>query len=134
MPKSNKPEDIIEGEVLDVLSLEKQLQEAEMALMQVEAFVKFTQLQKDVAEQTSKVWKQVERHMIEHDVKSLKGDWGSITIAERQNFKADIELLPNKFIKKTADTSKIATYYTLEGKLPAGVERSTTKYLTKRLK
>ena len=72
--------------------------------------------------------------MIEHDIKSLKGDWGSLTIAERTNFKVDLDNLPTKFVKKVADTTKIATAYKLDGKLPKGVETSTTKYLTKRIK
>ena len=80
------------------------------------------------------VWKQVETAMIENDVKSIKGDWGSITIAERDNFKGDIKEVPAKFLKKVLDTSKISSSFALTGKLPKGVERTTTKYLTRRLK
>jgi len=80
-------------------------------------------------------WKRVEEQMIEHNVKSVKGDWGSLTIAERTTYKADdIEAVPRKFIKKTLDTKKVAAVAQLEGDLPKGVSSSVTKYLTKRLK
>lgn len=101
-------------------------------------------LQKQIEEQISSLketqdkinatWKQVETAMIENDIKSIKGDFGSLTIAERTNYKADLDVLPAKFIKKVADTTKIGTYHKLEDKLPKGVTISTTKYLTKRIK
>lgn len=110
-----------------------QVQIEQTALMQANFETKVKEM-KAAEDDLKATWKQVEAVMIENDIKSVKGDWGSITIAERQNFKGNVEDVPPKFIKKTLDTTKIATYYTLEGKLPKGVERSTTKYLTKRIK
>ncbi len=89
---------------------------------------------KEAQKEIDATWKQVKDVMIQHDIKSIKGDWGSITIAERQNFMANMEVLPSKFIKKEINSTKVAKFYALEGKLPKGVERTTTKYLTKRIK
>lgn len=131
---SNKAEDIIQSEVSDVLALQKTVEEMEQELSKNEVFQNFLTKQKEAREQIDATWKKVESQMIEHNVKSIKGDWGSLTIAERTNYKADLDELPSKFIKKVADTTKIATYAKLENKLPKGVTTSTTKYLTKRIK
>lgn len=80
-------------------------------------------------------WKEIEKAMVENDIKSIKGEWGSITIAERDVFSSkDLESVPRKFIKKALDTAKVKTFYTLEDKLPKGVDHKVTKYLTKRIK
>ena len=134
MPTKKKPEDIISAEVEDVLALTKSLEQVEQELMTNQKFRDFLTLQKTVPQRIAEIWNRVEKDMIAHDVKSIKGSWGSITVAERPNFKADLKELPSKFIKKVADTSKISQYYTLEGKLPKGVERTTSKYLMKRIK
>ena len=72
--------------------------------------------------------------MIDNDIKQVKGDFGTLTIAERQGWTYDEKQLPNKFFKKVVDTKKITDTYRLEGKAPKGCEPYTTKYLTKRLK
>jgi hypothetical protein len=131
---SDKAEDIIQSEVSDVLALQKTVEEMEQELAKNEVFQNFLTKQKEARTQIDATWKKVEEQMIEHNVKSIKGEWGSITIAERTNYKADLDLLPSKFIKKVADTAKIATYAKLENKLPKGVTTSLTKYLTKRIK
>lgn len=79
-------------------------------------------------------WDQVKDVMIEHDIKSIKGDWGSITIAERINWECDPTVLQPKFFKKVVDTKKLTDTFSLEGKLPKGATPSYTKYLTKRIK
>lgn len=111
--------------------LEKTVEQTALQQANFEAKVKDLKTLEDDLKAT---WKTVESAMIEHNVKSIKGDWGSITIAERDVFKGDIEEVPAKFLKKALDTKKIGSYYTLEGKLPKGVTHSTTKYLTKRIK
>ena len=131
---SNKPEEIIESEVSDVLQLQQTLEQMEAELATNEVFQNFLTKQKEAQAQIAATWKKVEEQMIEHNVKSIKGEWGSITIAERTNYKADLDELPAKFIKKVADTTKIGTFHKLENKLPKGVTISTTKYLTKIIK
>lgn len=79
-------------------------------------------------------WKDVEQQMLDNDIKSIKGDWGSLTIAERTNWKVDLDQLPSKFVKKAPDTTKLSAHYKLTNKVPKGAEISHTKYLTKRIK
>lgn len=134
MPKQNNPKEMIEGEVIEVFALEKTLAETEQALMQDEKFKNFLTMQKDYQAKIAEFWKTIESQMLEHDIKSIKGDWGSLTIAERLGWKTDLELLPKKFIKKVVDTKKLSDTFRLEGKAPKGAEPTYTKYLTKRIK
>jgi hypothetical protein len=135
MAKSEDPQVLIQDEVEDVFALERTLEEMEKELAENELFRTFISKQKEAQAQIAATWKKVEQQMIEHDVKSIKGDWGSITIAERTNYKVvDMDALPNKFIKKVPDTTKIGQSHKLENKLPKGVETSVTKYLVKRIK
>ena len=90
---------------------------------------------KEVQSKIDDTWKSVEKQMIDNNIKSVKGEWGSLTIAERTNYKAeDIDLVPKKFIKKTLDTKKVSAAEQLTGELPKGITASQTKFLTKRLK
>jgi hypothetical protein len=81
-------------------------------------------------------WKAVEGLMIEHDIKQIKGEWGTLTIGERLNWLVDETILPAKFFKKVPNTKKITDTYRLEGadKTPKGCVPSITKYLLKRIK
>lgn len=126
-------EEIIASEVTDVLALEASLAELEAELSQNEQFRTFLTKQKEVRAKIDEFWKNVETQMIEHDVKSVKGDWGSLTIAERLGWDTTDEL-PAKFFKKVVDTKKISDTYRLEGKAPKGATPRVTKYLTKRIK
>jgi hypothetical protein len=130
----DNPQQLIEGEVLTTLDLQKSLEDMQAELMQNEKFRQFLELSKTVPQQIEETWNRIESEMVEHNIKSLKGEWGSITIAERLGWQIDIDQLPNKFIKKVADTKKISDTYRLEGKAPKGCEPKTTKYLTKRIK
>lgn len=113
-------EEIIMAEVNEVLALEATVSEQLSAI-------------KDTQDRINDFWKGVEAEMIEHDVKTIKGDWGTLTIAERLNWETTDELA-SKFYKKVVDTKKISDTYRLEGKAPKGATPSTTKYLTKRIK
>lgn len=124
---------ILTERVVDVLENQKQLTELENELQLNPQFKKFLALQKQVNEQANDAWKYVEEKMIENDIKQLKGDFGTITLAERLNWDTTEEL-PNKFYKKVVDTKKLSDTFRLEGKAPKGATPSYTKYLTKRLK
>jgi hypothetical protein len=130
---SDIDENIIQ-EVEGVIALERNLEGLELQLSKDERFQAFLIKQKEAQQTIRDTWKTIEEQMIEHNIKSVKGEWGSITIAERTNYKADLDELPAKFIKKVADTTKIANFAKLEGELPKGVTTSTTKYLMKRIK
>lgn len=137
MPDKTPQEEI--DEIISTESaLSAELVQLEQELAEIPKFKEFIAKQaqlRDAQSKSSEIWKRIESQMIDNNIKSIKGDWGSITIAERDNFKAsNLELVPRKFIKKTLDTTKISQFYKLEDKLPAGVEHTTSKYLTKRLK
>lgn len=127
-------EKILEEAVATTLELEHRLEELEQSLSEDPKFREFLAKQKEASQHIADSWKDIEEAMIQNKVKSIKGDWGSITIAERLNWKIDPELLPSKFIKKVPDTTKISTIFKLEGKAPKGCEPTYTKYLTKRIK
>ena len=123
-------EEDIKNEIAKIVSGETQL--AQMAASpEVQAFL---QLQKKVETTATTLWAAVQNEMIAAGIKSVKGPWGSVTVAERANFDVDMDELPKRFIVKTADKKKIALEYKLKGVAPAGVEVSHTTYLTKRLK
>lgn len=88
---------------------------------------------KDAQDSLDNFWKLVEEGMIESDIKNIKGEWGSLTIAERLGWNTTDEL-PKKFYKKIVDTKKLSDTYRLVGKSPKGATPYTTKFLQKRIK
>lgn len=123
----------VERLAANVIALERTMQADEQAMMQNEQFKQFLQAQKEAKAQIAEVWAEIEKQMLAHDIKSIKGDWGTITIAERLNWKVTGELSP-RYYKKVIDTTKLSTLFRLEGKAPEGAEPYYTKYLTKRIK
>lgn len=134
MSDDKKPEDEIAGEVQSVLTLEKDVKEAEAALAGNEQFQRFIKLQKQFDEESARIWKTIESQMILNNIKTIKGDWGSITITERLNWDIDLGALPSKFVKQVPDTKKISDTFRLEGEAPEGCQPMYIKFLTKRLK
>jgi len=130
----DSPKELIEGEVLSALDLQKSLEDMQSELMQNEKFRQFLELSKTVPAQIDEAWKRIESAMIENNIKSLKGDYGSITIAERIGWDYDPTMLSPEFFKKVVDTKKLTDTYRLEGESPQGATPKTTKYLMKRLK
>jgi hypothetical protein len=124
----------IEEQVALSIQLEKSLEDMQNELMQNEQFRRFLELQKTVPQQIADAWRKIEEQMIANDVKSIKGDWGSITVAERINWTYDPLQLPAKFFKKVVDSKKLTDTFRLEGKAPKGAEPNYTKYLMKRIK
>ena len=123
-------EDEIKAEVARIVEAESEL----ARIATDPAVQQFIQLQKKV-ENTGKVfWPLVEEQMIKAGIKSVKGPWGSVTVAEKTNFEVNMEELPKKFIIKAADKKAIGNYYKLTGSAPKGVTPSLTTYLTKRIK
>jgi hypothetical protein len=129
----HNPQTEIESEVIKLLEDENKLATLENELMQEERFRTFLQAQKTFQTESTLYWKSIEDQMINNNIKSIKGDWGSITIAERIGFDTTDEL-PSKFYKKVVDTKKLSDTYKLEGKAPKGATPKYTKYLTKRIK
>lgn len=129
-----QPEKVIEAELQDVLALQNELAQAEAELMQIDAFRRFVDLQKTFNEQSQKVWQSIEEKMLENDIKTIKGEWGSLTIVNRNYFNGDIDVLDDQYVKRTPDTKAIAAAYKLEGELPKGATINESQYLLKKLK
>lgn len=133
--KTKEVEEAVSAEVKALVVQQHDLAVKTDAMMNNPEFKAFRELQAAVNDKAAEVWKSIETRMIEAGIKNVKGEWGYITIAEKNNFVvADLRLVPTKFIKKVADTTKIGQAYKLEGKLPKGVLMTTTKYLTKGIK
>jgi hypothetical protein len=88
---------------------------------------------KDLQGQLEAFWGAVEQQMLEKGISNLKGDFGSISVAERKTWKATKQL-PPRYYKQVLDTSKLNFLFKAGEKLPEGAEYSTSQYITKRLK
>lgn len=101
-----------------------------------EVFLRYISLQKDLKELESELneqWDTLQTVMEQNGVTKIDGDWGSITLTNRKNYK-EIGEVADEFKKTVLDTTKVGAHNTLTGELPAGVEVSETKYLTKKFK
>lgn len=124
----------VEKQVLATIKLQNDLEAEEREIQLDPKVAAFFKRQKEVQTQIADFWKAIETEMISKDIKTVKGDWGYITIAERQGWDVNEDQLPNKFFKKVVDTKRITDTYRLEGKAPKGCTPHTTKYLTKHIK
>lgn len=125
-------EDDIKLEATGVVLMQQELELREQEIMQNEEFRTFLQLQRDVNKKAEELWAGIERHMIDNGIKNVKGDWGSLTIAERHSWITTNEL-PKKFTKVVADTKKLTDTFKLEGKEPKGAHLTYKYNLVKRL-
>lgn len=133
------PKAEIEIEILDQLETEKGLQALEQELSQNDKFRQFLELQKTVKEESDKLWKRVGDEMVRlYEAgaipKSLKYDWGTLTVAERTDFDIDTDKLAPRFCKTIPDTTKIRAIYQLTGEPPKGSTPKTVHYMRKVLK
>ncbi len=125
---------IINDEIQTIIKFENQLATMEAELQKVELFQKYLKLSKELPAQLEQFWDQVKQHMEESNIKSVRGEWGSITLAERVSFDInEKELLPEYF-KKVPNTKKIGDDFRLEGEPPIGATPKYTRYLVKRIK
>lgn len=104
------------------------------ALKQSEAFINLVELTKQVQQ----AWTAISGIMIPaYELgqidKTMKGDWGSLTVGERKTWKVAHEL-PEEYYKKTLDTTKLTEMYANDKPFPDGVDFTVTPYLTKKLK
>ncbi len=127
-------EEDIKLEVTDIIKKETELNELESILSQNEQFKSYLKFKSNFEQQSSELWKRVEGQMIDNKIKNIKGDWGSLTIAERIKLDIDESLLPKKFFKRVADSKLVADTFKLENKAPKGVTVGYTQYLMKRFK
>lgn len=122
---ASNTKETIEGEMLDALALQRQLDDTEAELMQLEQFQNFVNLRKSLNDKWAEVRKKVEDVMVPAYKagkidKSIKGEYGSITVTESDQFDVDETILPAKYFKRVVDSTKIRTIYQLEGEAPKG--------------
>jgi len=82
----------------------------------------------------------IKQAMIEQGITKIDIDLptvtGYITLAERTTYAADdIEQVPEEFLKPALDGDKLKAHMTLnDGKLPAGVSKKVSQFITKKFK
>lgn len=135
MPKKKlNPNEEVQAQADEVVELTRQLEHLQSELETNVEFQNLLAQQKEIKEKIDLFWAAIEAAMTNNNIKSIKGEWGYITIAERIGWDIDEEKLPAKFIKKVVDYKKITDTYKLEKKAPKGATIKHTKYLTKRIK
>lgn len=127
-------EDELKSMVIEAIELQTDILKQESILMQDNRFRQFIERQKIVQEQIANIWKSIEQSMIENNVKSIKGSFGSLTIVSKKGYDIDTENLPQKYFKKVPDTSKIGKTIDLTDKPIPGVSLKEIKYLRKNIK
>lgn len=95
-------------------------------------FIRALQTAKTLEAELSSFYEHIQAEMTATGVTRLSGEWGSLSLATRKNWKAD--KLPPRFYKQTLDTTKLNFLYKSGEKLPAGASFTESTYLTKRLK
>lgn len=86
------------------------------------------ELKKELERYESEIKEELTLAMIQNDIYSIDNPKYKVTLATRNNFKA--ETIPRGFEKKTLDTAKVSAYEKLNGELPKGVAKTQTKYIT----
>lgn len=120
------------NQVKNLIQIRKSLARGKAGnLAENQAFLDFLAIQQEMTAEFDKTWAVIQSRMEEYDIKSIKGDFGHITLAERKSF---IGSPAPRFTKRVLDTTKINAYLSLNKRLPAGLTLKTTKYLSKRIK
>jgi hypothetical protein len=119
-------------QVRNLVQIRKSLKRGKAGnLAENQAFLEFLAIQKQLESEFEATWSVIRERMEQYDIKSVKGSWGHITMAERQNFSGSAS---PRFMKKVLDSSKLKAYMKLhKNQLPEGVKVSTTRYLSKKI-
>lgn len=130
---------VIEGEVVSALALSTELETLQSELMDNPKFARFLELRSAVNDKMTEVRSEIGKVMIPaykagRIDKTLKGDWGSITVKEDKVLDINEDKLTPRFWKKVPDTTKIRTIYDLEGKDIPGVDISKRYSIVIKLK
>jgi hypothetical protein len=137
--KKDKLIEAIEGEVLDFQATEMGLRNLENELMENDHFRQWLELQRTVKEEGDELWKRVGDQMIKLYAdgkidKTLKFDWGTLTVRDDKILDIDESALPRRYWKKVPNTTLIRNDYDLMGSAPKGVKVSKKYTFTKSLK
>lgn len=97
-------------------------------------FKQFLQARKKFAEMEAEVWGKVEQVMIDNNIKTIKTDTMTLSIAQRISFDIDPDQLPDAYFKRVPDNTKIAGQFKLHGEPVVGTSPKYKQYLVKRIK
>lgn len=134
MSNTKNPEQAVKHELEVYEKKQLALDELTKQLESNPEFKAFIKARNDFQKVEAAVWKNIEEVMIANDVKSIKTDKMTLTIAERTSFDIDLDLLPNKYIKRVPNTTLIGSEYKLTNKPVKGTTPKVSHYLTKRFK
>jgi hypothetical protein len=95
-------------------------------------FLKALRTAKMLEDDLKDFYAHIEEQMVEHDITSIKGDWGHLTLATRKNWQGD--KLPPRFYKQVLDTTKLNLLHKAGERLPSGASFTESRYLSKRIK
>lgn len=124
----------LEDSAADLFEKQSQLALLEKQLEQNVEFKNYLVLQRNLKDQDKLFRESVKEEMIKYEIPKLKGEWGSITLVEKDLYKVvDANKVPNEYKQEKTiidvDTKAIKEDYTLTGILPAGVEVNKSKYI-----
>lgn len=110
-----------------IIKLEQKLQENP-------DFKKYLKLQNSFKTQDALFRESVKNEMIKFDIQKIAGDWGSIALVTREDYKViDEDKVPNEYKEEKTiiqvDTKSIKDDFTLTGVLPAGIEIKKSQYI-----
>lgn len=125
-------EDVVKTELQKYEDQEAKVQALAAELQQNPKFAQFLEAQQNFQALQATVWGNIEQAMIENNIKSIKTDKVTLTIAERTNFDIDLDLLPKKYTKVVPNTTLIGSEFKLTGTPVKGTTPFKKKYLTKR--
>lgn len=134
MATSKKAELMIQTELDRYDEQQIALANLETELQSNPQFAAFLEARKNFQEVEATVWKNVEKTMIDNNIRSIKTDKITLTIAERVSFDVDTDLLPKKYTKVVPNTTLIGSEFKLTGTPVKGTSPKYTQYLVKRAK
>ena len=91
------------------------------------------ELKKQLEQYEKEIKDELLQAMIDNNIKSIKNDSYSITLATRMSYKPTGDI-PEGYSKTVLDTTKVSTHAKLYGVAPEGIEASESKYITWRAK
>ena len=117
----------IETEVGEVFALERSMTEVESELRSNPKFLQFLELQQRYSDKYKEIKKiiaeqHIEAYKKDKNLKTLKFDFGTMTVKDIKNLEIDESILPKAWFKSVPNTTLIRSRYELENKIPKGVK------------
>lgn len=124
----------LEKDAEELFEKQNQLALMEKELEQNEQFKNYLNLQSAIKTQDALFRESVKNEMIKYEIPKLKGDWGSISLVNREDYKVEDESkVPTEYKQEKTiievDTKQIKEDFILTGILPAGVVIKKSQYI-----